>query len=541
MELAVRLPQHPQTERAILGAVIVDNTALTMASQVLSVCDFSVVAHRHIFAAMLSLAARAEPIELLSLWDVLSDNSEVIAAGGAAFIASLGDRVHRDAPIDHWARMVKNAAILRQMAYEGESLTRAALEPHAETEEIAKRVQTLANSLCASLGGDIFGVLASEVKPEHVKWLWAGRIPLGKITALDGDPGLGKSALTLDLAARTTTGSPMPDGSAGVNGGVLVISAEDGPADTIVPRLLAVGANPERVRILKTIRDSHGERHLEIPSDVSVIERAAKSVEAKMIIIDPLVAFLAATVNSFSDQNIRRALAPLSTMAERMGAAVLIVRHLNKNSDGSPIYRGGGSIGIIGAARSGLLVARDPDDETGVSRILASTKSNLGPSPVSFRYTLQPHLESIRVCWGGESSHQATDLLVLPSGEQELTTLEEAGEFLRAILEEGALPAKDVFRKIAGAGFSNRTVKRPKTVIGIVAYRSGFGAGSAWVWKLPTKGAKPPMKDATTPDLASFEQTIDSTSIKSSTSPKSAKQEELATFAEKRSGIEEDL
>jgi|SRR5580704_9243540 replicative DNA helicase len=143
MELAVRLPQHPQTERAILGAVIVDNTALTMASQVLSVCDFSVVAHRHIFAAMLSLAARAEPIELLSLWDVLSDNSEVIAAGGAAFIASLGDRVHRDAPIDHWARMVKNAAILRQMAYEGESLTRAALEPHAETEEIAKRVQTL--------------------------------------------------------------------------------------------------------------------------------------------------------------------------------------------------------------------------------------------------------------------------------------------------------------------------------------------------------------------------------------------------------------
>ncbi|PYT27617.1 MAG: hypothetical protein DMG58_20015 [Acidobacteria bacterium] len=101
---------------------------------------------------------------------------------------------------------------------------------------------------------------------------------------------------------------------------------------------------------------SDGERQPEIPGDLAPIERTAKSVDAKLIIIDPLMAFLASATNSFRDQDIRRALAPLATMSQRTRAAVLVVRHLNKNSEGNALYRGGGSIGIIGAARSGLLV-----------------------------------------------------------------------------------------------------------------------------------------------------------------------------------------
>ena len=144
------------------------------------------------------------------------------------------------------------------------------------------------------------------------------------------------------------------------------------------------------------------------------------------------MAFLASATNSFRDQDIRRALAPLATMSQRTRAAVLVVRHLNKNSEGNALYRGGGSIGIIGAARSGLLVGRDPDDETGKSRILASTKNNLGPTTTSLCYSIQPHGMSIKVSWSGESAHHAAALLAVPGGEEGRTTIDEACEFLRA-------------------------------------------------------------------------------------------------------------
>src|SRR5712664_1112123 len=171
-EIAPRLPQHPDTEHDILGAVLVDKEVLVEVNQILSPSDFFVPAHRRIFSAMQDLAACGKPVELNMLCDALADDLEVCAAGSPAFIASLGDGVHRNAPITHWARMVRDAAILRRAAYAGEALTKAALEPHAKVEEVEKHIQALTGSFCTSLGGNVYGVLASEVKPEHVEWLW---------------------------------------------------------------------------------------------------------------------------------------------------------------------------------------------------------------------------------------------------------------------------------------------------------------------------------------------------------------------------------
>jgi len=522
--MAGTLPQRPDTERALLGAVLVDNSALRNVESILSGSDFFVSAHRRIFSAMQSLAVSGKPVETHTLWDALAHDSEVIGAGGVAYIASLSDLVHQRAPVTHWAKIIRDAAILRNAAYAGESLTRAALEPHANANEIVKHAHALSISLSASTSDSVFGVLASDVLAEDVKWLWPSRIPLGKITVLDGDPGLGKSATALDIGARITKGRPMPDGSIGIEGGVLVLNAEDGSADTIVPRLLAMGADLKRVRILKTLRSSEGDRQPEIPGDLAAIEHAAESIKARLIIVDPLMAFLASETNSFRDQDVRRALAPLAITAERTSAAVLVVRHLNKNAEGNPLYRGGGSIGIIGAARSGLLVARDPDDASGQSRILAVTKANLGPSCSSLRYSIEPHTcGSIYVRWSGESTHEAAALLALPGGEDGRTSLDEAGEFLRSVLEDGPLSAKDVLRKGQAAGFADRTLRRAKTIVGIKAERQGFGPGSTWVWKLPPKMTNPR-------DLATFEQTTDSTSIESTSSPKMAKKGDMAIF-----------
>ncbi|MDP6582331.1 MAG: AAA family ATPase, partial [Vicinamibacterales bacterium] len=219
------------------------------------------------------------------------------------------------------------------------------------------------------------GVLLSDVTPERVEWLWLGRIPSGKVTLIDGDPGLGKSALTTDLAARVSTGRPMPDGEPCEAGGVVILTAEDALADTVRPRLDAAGANSTRIIAVPTVGTGEDEHMPSVPGDLGAIEVAIQRVDARLVIIDPLMAYLGGEVNSHRDQDVRRALAPIAQLAERTGVAVLIIRHLNKDQGGKAIYRGGGSIGISGAARSVLLVAEDPDDLD--RRILVPVKANL--------------------------------------------------------------------------------------------------------------------------------------------------------------------
>src|SRR5215208_5392152 len=221
----------------------------------------------------------------------------------------------------------------------------------------------------------------ADVPPERVEWLWPRRVPRGKITVLDGDPDNGKSVLTTDLAARLTSGKSLPDGTPTEAAGVVIVSAEDGAADTIRPRFDAAGGEPTRARLLGD------EEPFVIPDDIPRLERAVRQVRAALVVIDPIMAFLSGKVNSNRDQDVRRALTPLKRMAERTGAAVILVRHLNKMPGGNPLYRGGGSIGIIGAARSGMVVGSHPDSDE--LRVLAGQKNNLSLPPRSLAYRIE--------------------------------------------------------------------------------------------------------------------------------------------------------
>jgi RecA-family ATPase len=164
------------------------------------------------------------------------------------------------------------------------------------------------------------GVLASDVTPQSLTWLWPNHIPLGKVTLLGGDPDLAKSTVSLHLAACVTQGLPMPDGTelGCLPAGMVIVSLEDGVGDTIRPRLEAAGAALEKVRIVSIIKGTDGiERTPTLPVDLPAIESAIHSVNAELVILDPLVAMLGAETRSYRDQDIWRVLAPVAALAER--------------------------------------------------------------------------------------------------------------------------------------------------------------------------------------------------------------------------------
>jgi AAA domain len=326
------------------------------------------------------------------------------------------------------------------------------------------------------------GTLLSDVAPERVEWLWEGRIPKGKLTIVEGDPGTGKSAMIMDLTARVSAGRTMPDGSGGgAAAGVVILSAEDGLADTIRPRLDAAEGDPERVLALTTkYDDSVGDQLLSLPQDMQLIAQGIEEVEADLVTIDPLVGFLGSEIDSHRDQDVRRVLAALATLAQWTGAAVVAIRHLNKNVGGNALYRGGGSIGFIAAARSGLLVAKDPEDEA--RRVLALQKSNLARPAPSLAFSLEEAQNgAVVVNWLGESLLGAGQLLAANYGGGNHAKADEAKMFLAETLKGGPAPARQVVEEGEGAGYSKRTLERAKADLGVESIKRG----NEWFWSLP--------------------------------------------------------
>jgi hypothetical protein len=331
------------------------------------------------------------------------------------------------------------------------------------------------------------GIKASDVRPEHVSFLWPGRLAAGKFTMVDGDPGLGKSTCTLDIAARITRGWPLPgcEGNSEPRG-VVLMSAEDGMADTIVPRLRAAGADLGRVFILRGIKGADGEEDpVTIPDGIPTIEQAIVTMDAALLIIDPLMAYFGTDVNPHRDSDVRRALAPLARILERTGCAALLVRHLTKAEAINALYRGGGSIGIIGAARFGLLVAKDPEDDE--ARILAPTKCNIGPEPPALRYRLEstPGSDAARVIWDAEPVTINASELLAAADDASRSERDEARDWMKDFLAGSAKPAHDVLKAGRIAGFTDITLRRAKKALGVVSTKSGFGCEGKWAWSLP--------------------------------------------------------
>jgi len=337
---------------------------------------------------------------------------------------------------------------------------------------------------------------AADVVPQRVRWLWPSRIPLGKVTLLIGDPGLGKSLMTVALAAHVTTGRPWPvDGTPCEKGDAIFLSAEDDAADTIRPRLDAASADARRVYVVRGVREidrNTGKpirRMLSLKRDLETVERWLASLpECRLLVIDPISAYLDGT-DSHKNAEVRGVLAPLAELAKKRRLAVVCVTHLNKGGGTNAMYRATGSLAFIAAARCAYLVATDDEDES--RRLVLPVKNNLAAESTGVAFTVVARLvsecgEIAAVKWESDPiTITADEALSRVSAPEERSATNDAMEFLRILLADGPLPTRHVRADAEGAGHSWATMRVAQKRLGVQARKLGMRDG--WVWALPSK------------------------------------------------------
>ena len=291
-------------------------------------------------------------------------------------------------------------------------------------------------------------VRMADVEPETVRWLRHPYIPFGKFTLLEGDPGLGKSWVTCALAASVSLGRGLPGTDLFKSGNVLMLSAEDGLGDTLRPRLDAVGADVSRVFAL--------DEPLTF-DEAGLIRLEAVIIEFSplLVIIDPLFAFTGGKMDINKANQCRAISAPLAAIAERRGCALVAVRHLGKSRGGGNALNAGiGSIDFAAAARSVLLVGKDPDEP--MKRAIVQIKNNLAPHGEAIGYKL----EGGQFYWTGESDLTAGRMLAAAEDEEERSSITEATDFLRVALSDGGRDAKSIETDAGHAGINRASLRR---------------------------------------------------------------------------------
>jgi hypothetical protein len=316
----------------------------------------------------------------------------------------------------------------------------------------------------------------SDIAPCPIDWLWQPFLARGKLAVLDGDPGSGKSLLTVDLAARLSRGGPMPDGRPLARPHTtILLNAEDDPADTVRPRAAAAGADLARV----FAAGGPNEPLPPIPGGISDLTKLVYEFAADLLVIDPLSAFLPRSAAS-SELAARQAIGPLSGLAAETGCAVLLVRHRVGASGPNAAYRGRGSGGILGLARTGMVLARHPDDPE--LRVLALSKTNLGAAGGSLGFRLTP---GGTVEWTGAVDLSADELCGPTAAQVSRRPRERAAEFLREALATGPRPVSELEKLAMERGLNWRTVERAKEALKLSAKQERDGPRSCWVWSDP--------------------------------------------------------
>ena len=327
-------------------------------------------------------------------------------------------------------------------------------------------------------------VWAKDVAPEDVKWLWRPYLPLGKLTLFDGDPGLGKSWVSLAIVTAISLGRGLPNYKPFEPGVALVASAEDGKADTLRPRLDAMGADVTRIAFVDGLftMDEEG---------LNLLDSWMRETHPALVVLDPLVGYMGAKVDMHRANETRHVMAAVGALAERHQTAIMAIRHLTKSGPGGKaIYRGQGNIDLLGAARSGILAGSDPQQPQ--NRAIIHWKCNLAAEGPSIGYKIEENDDGRGLfSWTGVSELTKERVLAVNTDEDARPALIEAEEFLRETLSQGELKASEVTAAARQVAIADQTLKRARWSLRIVAKpirEPGQNGVRGWLWSLPEGG-----------------------------------------------------
>jgi putative DNA primase/helicase len=458
--------------------------------------------------------------------DGLPDNAQAYLANRHIVILADNDEPGREHAEKKAALALETGAVSIKVLHFSE------LPPHADVSdflssggtaaELARRIDAIPNWYPSravdgidppsknSKRPELVAVRASDIEIAPVEWLWPGRIALGKLSLIAGEPGLGKSQLTAALAAAVTTGAQWPSTQERApRGSVVIFSAEDDARDTIVPRLKAAGADLDRIRIVSGVKEQSDrgvgiERSFSLQADLPLLEGAIRELgDARLIIIDPITSYLG-RVDSHKNAEIRSVLEPVAQMAARHGVAVVGITHFSKGGGTSAINRFIGSIGFIAAARAAFVVTTDPDSDDRARRLFIPVKNNLAPcgDGLSFRIEqclLDNGILASRIEWGSDTVTRTADEILQVTAAEADNPQSEAENLLRDILSSGEISIEDVEAEARAAGLlgvgqrlgHNKTLRKARESLGVISRREGFGPGAKYYLRLPGSPCAP--------------------------------------------------
>lgn len=307
----------------------------------------------------------------------------------------------------------------------------------------------------------------TDITEKSVKWLWYPYIPLGKITIMQGNSGIGKTMLALNIAAALSNGDPLPgDTQPREPINIIYNTAEDGLGDTIKPRLRSAGADLTRINTIN-------ERVNTVTMTDERLERSVCELSAKLLILDPIQAYLGAKIDMNKANEVRPIFAQLGRVAEDNECAIVLIGHQGKNQMYSELQSLLGSTDQVAAARSVLTVTKHSNNKA--LSIINHTKSSLSAKGKSLTFSID---ENGKIVWG-----DFVDITSNDDSEEKLTKRDFAKDFLRELLAGGAKSANKIYSAANEKQISDKTLQRSKKELGIISYSEG----GMWFWKLSEK------------------------------------------------------
>jgi putative DNA primase/helicase len=346
-----------------------------------------------------------------------------------------------------------------------------------------------AETITPEIKSEVDLICMNDIESKPIEWLWKERIACGKLTVIAGNAGLGKSQITAYFAKVITTGDCFHNENEPTKiGSVIFLSAEDDPADTIKPRLVAVGADVSLCHVLSAINTQNqngkaGKRNFDLTQDIEQLGKICESFgDVRLIVIDPISAYLGNT-DSNNNSDIRGLLMPLSDMAAKHGVALIVLTHLNKSTSQDAHSRVIGSVGLVAAARAAYMVQKDIEKPE--IRYFVPIKNNIGNDYDGFAFNiegvdLENDIKTSKICW--QSGTVEAQKILNPQAEEKPTATNGAADFLRELLANAPMLASDIFSEAEGAGYSKAAIQRAAKRLGII--RKKLGMADGWQWSL---------------------------------------------------------